>query len=89
LNWKIDQFLEEVSNCAESVRASAEGLVEELIVGSYSASMNIQSQLDELLREQREIRMSIEAAHGKTHLLSFLMDQLSKSSQPCRELRPY
>ena len=69
-----------MSTCAESVRVCAESIIEELIVGSYSASMTIQSQLGEVLRQQRMMQMSIDAAHGKTHLLHFLMEQLSLST---------
>ncbi len=76
-SWKIDKLLDSVSTCAESVRNCAADLIEELIVGNYSASINIQSQLNEVLRQQREMQMSIDAAQGKTHLLHFLMEQLS------------
>jgi hypothetical protein len=75
--WKIDKLLDEVSTCAESVRLCAEGIIEEMIVGNYSASMTIQSQLVEVIRQQQLMQMSIDAAHGKTHLLHFLMEQLS------------
>jgi hypothetical protein len=78
--WQIDKLLNAVSTCAESVRLCAEGIIEELIVGSYSASMTIQSQLGEVLRQQKIMQMSINAAHGKTHLLHFLMEQLSMST---------
>ncbi|KAK0713760.1 hypothetical protein B0T26DRAFT_678051 [Lasiosphaeria miniovina] len=75
--WKIDKLLDTVSGCAAAVRTCAEGLIEELIVGNYSASKTIQLQLDEVLRQQRTMQMSIDAAHGKTQLLHFLMEQLS------------
>ncbi|RDW79368.1 hypothetical protein BP6252_04006 [Coleophoma cylindrospora] len=74
--WKIDNVLDEVSSCAESVRQSADDIVEELIVGTYSASMTIQSQLDEVLQQQREMKGSIDATNSKTHLLHFLIEQL-------------
>ncbi|RDW91763.1 hypothetical protein BP5796_01157 [Coleophoma crateriformis] len=75
--WKIDKVLDEVSSCAASVRQCADDMIEELIVGNYSASMTIQSQLDEVLRQQRVMQVSIDAAHGKTYLLHFLMEQLN------------
>lgn len=75
--FKIDRLLDGVAACAEAVRICAEDLIEELIMGNYSASINIQSQLDEVLRQQRMMQMSIDAAHGKTHLLHFLMEQIS------------
>ncbi|KAE8446335.1 hypothetical protein EG329_012084 [Mollisiaceae sp. DMI_Dod_QoI] len=75
--WQIDKLLDTVTTCAESVRLCAESIIEELIVSSYSASMNIQTQLSEVLRQQRVMQMSIDAAHGKTHLLHFLMEQLT------------
>ena len=49
-------------------------------MGNYSAAMTIQSQLGEVLRQQRMMQMSIDAAHGKTHLLHFLMEQLSMAT---------
>ncbi|KAK3376048.1 hypothetical protein B0T24DRAFT_699039 [Lasiosphaeria ovina] len=77
VTWKIDKLLDTVSGCAAAVRTCAEGLIEELIVGNYSAAKTIQLQLDEVLRQQRTMQMSIDAAHGKTQLLHFLMDQLN------------
>lgn len=79
--WEIDKLFEAVSFSAESVRVCAESMTEEMIVGTYSAAMNIQSQLDEVLRQQRMMQMTIEAAQSKTHLLDFLMEQLSMSTE--------
>ncbi|KAH8892611.1 hypothetical protein GQ53DRAFT_840935 [Thozetella sp. PMI_491] len=75
--WKIDKLLDAVSVSAEAVRMRSEALVEELIVGNYTASITIQAQLDQMIQNQRLMQMSIEAAHGKTHLLHFLMEQLN------------
>ncbi|KAM7183494.1 hypothetical protein V8F33_013541 [Rhypophila sp. PSN 637] len=76
--WNIDKILDEVKTHADSVRICAEGLIEDIIVGSYSAQMTIKSQLDEILQQNRMIYMSLDAAHqGKTHLFTFLMDQLN------------
>ena len=50
-------------------------------MGNYSTTKNIELQLGEVLRQQRMIEMSINAAHSKTHLLDFLMEQLSMSTE--------
>jgi len=75
--WKIDNLLDEVSTCAESVRVCADGILEEMIVGNYSVSKTIQLQLVEVIRQQQLMQMSIDAAQSKTNLLHFLMEQLS------------
>jgi len=79
---KIDSLLDEVKSCAESVRVCAEGLIEEVIVDNYAATVSIQSQLDELFRLQQEMFLSVNATTSKTHLLHFLMEQLSMSAPP-------
>jgi len=76
-SWKIDELLGLVETDAESVKVCAEGMIDELIVGNYSASVNILSQLEELGRQQRIMQMSIESNHSKTELVGFLMEQLS------------
>lgn len=58
----------------------AEGLIEEVIVDNYAVSISIQSQLEDILRQQRETLMSINANNSKTHLLHFLMEQISMSA---------
>ncbi|KAK3312951.1 hypothetical protein B0H66DRAFT_569238 [Apodospora peruviana] len=79
--WKIDRLLDEVKVCAEGVRVCAEGLMEDLIVDSYAASMDIRLQLTEVLQHTRMIQMSLNAAtQGKTHLLHFLVDQLNQNA---------
>ena len=50
-----------------------------MIVCNYSTSKNIELQLRDVLNKQREIQLSIDAAHSKSHLLDFLMEQLSMS----------
>ena len=74
---KSPPLLEAVSTCAESVRPCDAGMKEEITVGTYLASRNVQSQLDKVLQQQKMIQKSIDAAHSKTHLLDFLMEQLS------------
>lgn len=79
---KIDALLDEVKACAESVRVCAEGLIEEVIVDNYAATLSIQSQLDELFRLQQEMLLSVNANNSKTHLLHFLMEQISLNPNP-------
>ncbi len=61
---KIDKLLEQVSVCAESVRTSAEALMEELILDSYSATTSMQTQLDHVLQQQKLMQMVINKAQG-------------------------
>lgn len=78
--WKIERLLDEVTERAEAVRACTEILIEEVIVDNYAATLDIRAQLGELFRQQREMLMSINANNSKTHLLDFLMEQLSVST---------
>lgn len=80
--FKIERLLDEVKSCAESVRLCAEGLIEEVIVDNYAATVSIQSQLDELFRLQQEVLLSVNANNSKTHLLHFLMEQISFNTSP-------
>ncbi|KFA78623.1 hypothetical protein S40288_11199 [Stachybotrys chartarum IBT 40288] len=66
-----------VTVSADRVQVCAESLLEEIIVDNYAASVAIKSQLDEVLRQQRTMQISISAANSQTHLLQFLMEQLN------------
>ncbi len=66
---------------ASSVRVSSEGLIEDMIAGNYSVTMNVQAQLEQVLQMQRELQVSINATDSKTHLLQFLLGQMSASNQ--------
>ncbi|KAK4160418.1 hypothetical protein QBC43DRAFT_113603 [Cladorrhinum sp. PSN259] len=82
-SWNIDKLLDQVKDRAESVRVRAEALVDECIVGNYAASMSIQSQLEDLRREQDLMHMSIKATNSQTELLHFLMEQFAN---PLRDM---
>jgi hypothetical protein len=79
---KIDRLLDEVKTCAETVRVCAEGLIEEVMVNHYAATVSLQSQMEDVVRLQREMLLSINANNSKTHLLHFLMEQLSLNPGP-------
>ncbi|KAM7213570.1 hypothetical protein V8F06_011067 [Rhypophila decipiens] len=77
--WNIDRILDEVKTHADSVRICAEGLIEELIVGSYSNQIDMKSQLNEIIQQQRMmIYMSMDAAsQSKTHLFTFFREEMN------------
>ncbi len=60
---------------------SAESIIEEMIAGNYSASKSMQQQLDEVLEKQSALQLSLDAAQSTTHLMEFLLGQLSSSNQ--------
>lgn len=79
--WQIDKLLDKISQCAEEVRQRAEAIKEEMIVVTYEASHSMQSKLDEILWQSREIKMSIDATNAKSRLLDFLFEHLSMFNQ--------
>lgn len=79
-SFNIDRLLDVVKAQAETVRVCAEGMMEEMILESHQRGKSIEMQLDEVIRQNRTILMSIDAAHGKTHVLQFLLDGLSMRS---------
>lgn len=48
----------------------------------YARTVSIQAQLSELYRMNQEILLSVNANNSKTHLLNFLMEQISLNSLP-------
>lgn len=48
----------------------------------YAATVGIQAQLNEIYRMQQEMLLSVNANNSKTHLLNFLMEQISLNSNP-------
>ena len=81
--FNIDRLLGIVKAQAETVRVCAEGMMEEIILDNHERSKSIQMQLDEVIRQQRTMMMSMNVANGKTHLFQFLLDELG-TSYSCR-----
>lgn len=59
-SWEIDKLLDAVARSTESVHFCSEDIREELIVGTYSTTMDIKSQMEEVLRQQRMMQASID-----------------------------
>jgi hypothetical protein len=84
--WQIDNLLDEVKARAESVQICSDSLIDEVIVDNYAATVSLHSQVEELLRVQQEMMMSIHANNSKTQLLNFFMEQISMNTDPMRIL---
>lgn len=80
---KIDELLETVQTATKKVEIRADSLLGDLILDHYSVSRSIASQLEEVLRYQREMKTSLDSAHGKNFLMQFLMEQISRNTSVC------
>ncbi|KAK3386181.1 hypothetical protein B0H63DRAFT_192787 [Podospora didyma] len=75
--WQIDQLLEHVTVCSESVRVCSDSIVEDTILGTYENTKDIKTMMIQILEQQRIMQMQIGAA-GKTHLFHLLLDDMSQ-----------
>ena len=64
----------------KKVQTCADSLLDEVILDHYTVSKSIASQLQEVLRGQREMQIAIDSAQGKNILQQFLMEQMSEQS---------